>query len=170
MESIRLSVLCHYFQSFFESEIVLLTIIVKALGTPHIFELFLPTPTQSFFLQHHSWWSFHQHNRSVNFAREQVHVIFRRSSICCLSPVAITIPTVLARAAGPTSFKMETFDLLIKMLLFIFSTLPAASGYPISSGAHQLVSRGIVSPSNSELLHNTIAFVVPALFAFILRM
>jgi hypothetical protein len=65
---------------------------------------------------------------------------------------------------------METFDLLIKMLLFIFSTLPAASGYPISSGAHQLVSRGIVSPSNSELLHNTIAFVVPALFAFILRM
>jgi hypothetical protein len=56
-------------------------------------------------------------------------------------------------------------------LLFL-TFVPYASGTPVSAQhvAHQIVSRGIVSPTNAELLHNTIAFGVPALIAFVLRM
>jgi hypothetical protein len=66
---------------------------------------------------------------------------------------------------------MEVHDPLIPIFLLFLTLVSYASSTPVTVdyGAHQLVSRGIVSPSNAELLHNTIAFGVFAWLAFILR-
>jgi hypothetical protein len=66
---------------------------------------------------------------------------------------------------------MEVHDPLIPIFLLFLTLVSYASGTPVTVdyGARQLVSRGIVSPSNAELLHNTIAFGVFAWLAFLLR-
>ncbi len=66
---------------------------------------------------------------------------------------------------------MEVHDSLVPIFLLFLTLVSSAAGSPVAIeyGAHQLVSRGIVSPSNAELLHNTIAFGVVAWLAFLLR-
>ncbi|KAE9367193.1 hypothetical protein N431DRAFT_418324 [Stipitochalara longipes BDJ] len=65
---------------------------------------------------------------------------------------------------GPNTF--------VSKVLFFLGFVSYASAAPIllDTGLHHLVSRGLVSPSNAELLHNTIAFGVPAVLAYLLRM
>jgi hypothetical protein len=67
---------------------------------------------------------------------------------------------------------MEPFDRLIGTILALFTLISISSGSPIpAQDAYRfLVPRGFVSPTNDELIHNTIAFGVPALIAFALRM
>ena len=64
-------------------------------------------------------------------------------------------------------------DLLAKVLFVALILFPAVSGTPIlglQDGFNQLVRRGIVSPSNDELMDNTLAFGIFAIVAFVLRM
>jgi hypothetical protein len=67
---------------------------------------------------------------------------------------------------------MEPFDRFISVILLFLTLVSPASGLPLPlhHDAHHLVSRGLVSPTNAELIHNTIAFGIPALTAFALRM
>lgn len=60
-------------------------------------------------------------------------------------------------------------------ILMVFLPLVATTcAYPLgqitASGIDTLVRRGIVSPSSSELLHNTIGFGSVAILTFILRL
>jgi len=64
------------------------------------------------------------------------------------------------------------FRKVFRKLILVMAFVSYASAAPVSldTGLHRLVSRGLVSPSNAELLHNTIAFGVPAVLAYLLRM
>jgi hypothetical protein len=55
------------------------------------------------------------------------------------------------------------------IVLFVFGVSYAAYA-TASSPVSAIFSRGIVSPSNAELLHNSIGFGVPAFLCFLLRM
>jgi hypothetical protein len=68
-----------------------------------------------------------------------------------------------------TSFAMACPP-LAKAFFAFFALITCVSATPLSPSLHHLVSRGIVSPSDSELLHNSIAFAIPAGIAFSLRM
>jgi hypothetical protein len=54
---------------------------------------------------------------------------------------------------------MEVFKPLVQIVLVFLALTSFASSTPISidnGAAHRLAPRGIVSPSNAELLHNII--------------
>lgn len=64
-------------------------------------------------------------------------------------------------------------NVVTAVAIFVMATLGYAAMSTSSVGAaipHALVARGVTSPSNSELLHNTVAFGVPAGLLFMLRM
>jgi hypothetical protein len=109
----------------------------------------------------HSFWLLHQ---------ERVHDISPRSSI------AVSLSCPIARHAmtdwqqSCLSFVMTSPPRLAKTIFVLLCIITSVSAFPLPSGLHRLISRGIVSPSNSELLHNTIAFAIPALISFTLRM
>jgi hypothetical protein len=67
---------------------------------------------------------------------------------------------------------MKVQDPQVQIVLILFHLISFVSGTPISGkqGVHQLAPRGIVSPTNDELLYNTIGFAIPAVIAFVLRM
>jgi hypothetical protein len=56
------------------------------------------------------------------------------------------------------------------LIVLVFSGLTWVAYATASSPASAIFSRGIVSPSNAELLHNSIGFGVPAFLCFLLRM
>ena len=67
---------------------------------------------------------------------------------------------------------MEAMNGFFRKVLFFSAFVSCVSAAPVflDTRLHRLVSRGLVSPSNAELLHNTIAFGVPAVLAYVLRM
>jgi hypothetical protein len=56
------------------------------------------------------------------------------------------------------------------LIVLFVSCLTWAAYTTASSPVSAIFSRGIVSPSNAELLHNSIGFGVPAFLCFLLRM
>ena len=66
----------------------------------------------------------------------------------------------------------EAINGFLRKVLLFMAFISCASAMPVSpdTGLHRLVSRGFASPSNAELMHNTIAFGVPAVLAYLLRM
>jgi len=56
------------------------------------------------------------------------------------------------------------------LIIFLSGTVVAAPVSELVSSAKVLVGRGIVSPSNAELLHNTIGFGTVGLIAFGMRL
>jgi hypothetical protein len=56
------------------------------------------------------------------------------------------------------------------LIVLFFSGLTYAAYATASSPVSAIFSRGIVSPSNAELLNNSIGFGVPAFLCFLLRM
>jgi hypothetical protein len=56
------------------------------------------------------------------------------------------------------------------IVLFVLGVTYVAYGTASFSPVSAVFSRGIVSPSNAELLHNSIGFGVPAFLCFLLRM
>jgi hypothetical protein len=66
---------------------------------------------------------------------------------------------------------MEAFHAFGRKAFFLsFVSYAAAAPVLLDGGLHRLAARGLVSPSNAELIHNTIAFGAVAVFAYLLRM
>jgi hypothetical protein len=73
---------------------------------------------------------------------------------------------------APNSGFLRLAGMAYAMMLMIFlsGTVVAAPVSELVSSANVLVGRGIVSPSNAELLHNTIGFGAVGLIAFCMRL
>ena len=94
-----------------------------------------------------------------------------------VSTVALAIRPNIHFATNYVPFKAISSTLRVFTLgsIFLNTLLFAASASasplePAQHVVHHLSARGLVSPSDYELLHDTIGFAVPAVFCFILRM